>query len=243
MRTVVVYPDLPSVATATAARLLLRIGDVMAQRDQCHVSLTGGTLGIATLKHASQSPLAHSIDWTGVHMWWSDERFVSRGHDDRNEGQAQRAMLRHLPLPEENIHRMGSSDDFDSPHSAAAAYLDEIAASGNPAWDVLLLGLGPDGHVASLFPEHRAYTGSSAGVVAIEDSPKPPATRVTMGLSTINQARDIWVIASGEAKATVVAKCLDADMYYPGAAVAGTEQTLWLIDAAAATQAPLASSS
>lgn len=241
MRTVVVYPDAATVATATAARLLLHIGDVLARRDECHVSLTGGSVGVDTLVQAAASPLVDGIDWTRVHVWWSDERFVPRAHEDRNEGQAQHALLRHLPLPEDNIHRMGSSDDFDSSHSAAAAYLDDISAHGNPPWDVLLLGLGPDGHVASLFPEHRAYTNNSAGVVAVEDSPKPPAVRVTLGLSTINHAREIWVVAAGESKAEVVAKCLDGDVYYPGAAVAGSEHTRWLIDAAAATLAPLQS--
>lgn len=233
MRRVVSYPDADTLAAATAARALTTVADVLSVQETCHLVLTGGSVGIASLDHMAQSPVAQGLDWERVHVWWSDERFVATGHEDRNEGQAQRALLSHVRLPEENIHRMGSSSDFDAPETAAAAYHDNIAAHGSPAWDLLILGLGPDGHVASLFPGHRAYTANSAGVVAIHDSPKPPAERVTMGLSAINRAQRIWVVAAGQAKADVVASCLKNDEYYPGAAVRGTHETLWLLDAAA----------
>ena len=126
---------------------------MIAQRGVAHVVLTGGTLGIGLLASLASSPLAGLIDWTSVHVWWGDERFVGARDADRNEGQAQEALLGNVPLPEENIHRMGSSDDFGSAEEAATAYTAEVAAHGSPTWDVLLLGVGPDGHVASLFPD------------------------------------------------------------------------------------------
>lgn len=236
MRHVIAYPDPQTLADATAARLLLSIGDALSVQERCDIVLTGGTVGIAVLASAAENPLAQAIDWTSVHIWWGDERFVESGHEDRNEGQAQQALLGSLSLPEENIHRMGSADAFESAESAAADYLDTISRAGTPEWDVLLLGLGPDGHVASLFPGHRAYTANAASVLAISDSPKPPPIRVTLGLSSINRAKQVWVIAAGAAKAEVVARCLDGDLYYPGAAVEGTEQTLWLLDAEALTE-------
>lgn len=233
---VIVYADAEAVAQSTAARLLLRVGDALAHQDRADVVVTGGTVGIAILAAASESPLASTIDWTDVHVWWGDERFVPTGHEDRNEGQAQEALLASLPLPEDNIHRMGAADAFPSAEAAATAYLDELAAHGNPAWDVLMLGLGPDGHVASLFPGHEVFLEGTSSVMAVHDSPKPPADRVTLGRTAINRAREVWLVAAGAGKADAVARCLHGDAELPGAAVSGTDRTLWLVDAAAATR-------
>lgn len=236
MRSVVIYADQQAVADATAARLGVTITDVIAQRGVAHVVLTGGTVGIGLLASLAASPLAGLIDWTSVHVWWGDERFVGRGDVDRNEGQAQAALLHVVPLPEENIHRIGSSDDFATAEDAAAAYAAEVAAHGTPAWDVLLLGMGPDGHVASLFPGHPVYASTDAAeAVAVHDSPKPPPTRVSLNLASINRARELWVVAAGAPKADAVSRGLAGDTELPVAAVAGTERTLWLIDAAAST--------
>ncbi len=236
MRSVVIYPDQQAVADATAARLGVSVTDVIAQRGVAHVVLTGGTVGIGLLSALASSPLADLIDWTSVHVWWGDERFVNSGDADRNEGQAQAALLGLVPLPEENIHRMGSSDDFATPEQAAHAYGSEVAAHGNPAWDVLMLGMGPDGHVASLFPGHPAYAAADAAeAVAVHDSPKPPPTRISLSLASINRAREVWVVAAGAPKADAVSRGLAGDKTLPVAAVAGTERTLWLLDAAVST--------
>lgn len=239
MPEVIVYADAHDLAHATAARLLVRIGDVLAHRDRADVVLTGGTVGIATLAAAASSPLATGIDWTSVHVWWGDERFVDTGDAERNEGQAQDALLAGLPLPEENIHRVASSSDVATAEDAAADYDRQIADAGGPRWDVLLLGLGPDGHVASLFPGHPAYLDAdttTASAIAVHDSPKPPPTRVSLSLAAINAAREVWVVAAGAPKAAVVARCVHGDTALPGAAVRGAERTLWLLDAAAATR-------
>jgi len=236
MTETIVYGDADALAQATAARLLLRIGDVLAHRSRADVVLTGGTVGTATLVQAARSPLASGIDWTSVHVWWGDERFVPAGDPDRNEGQAQDALLATLPLPEENIHRMGAAEQLPSAEAAALAYDAEIEAAGTPAWDVLLLGLGPDGHVASLFPGHPGFGDAGASALAVHDSPKPPPTRVSLSLAQINRAREVWLLAAGEAKAEVTARCIHGDMSLPGAAVRGAERTLWLLDAAAATR-------
>lgn len=236
-RAVIVYPDPAALAEAVAARLLVATGDALALRGRADLVLTGGTAGIAVLAAAARSPVAASIDWTSVHVWWGDERFVPAGHPDRNEGQAQSSLLGSLPLPEDNIHRMGSSDSFASAEEAAAAYTAEIAAHGSPAYDVLLLGLGPDAHVASLFPGHDGLRTAGAGAIAVHDSPKPPPTRVSLTLDEINRACEVWVVAAGEPKAEAVAGCLRGDAALPGARVAGTRRTLWLLDAEAASRA------
>ncbi len=236
MKRVVIYPDQQAVADAAGARLGIALGDAIAQRGVAHVVLTGGTLGIELLKSLAASPLVGLIDWTSVQVWWGDERFVAAGDPDRNEGQAQQALLRHVPLPEDNIHRMGSTDDFNSPEDAAADYATQIAAAGSPRWDVALFGVGPDGHVASLFPGHPVFAAApTTDAVAVHDSPKPPPTRVSLTMESINRAREAWIVAAGDAKADAVAHGVHGDQELPVSAVAGTERTLWLLDAAAST--------
>ena len=237
MRTVVIYADQQAVADATAARLGVTVSDVLAARGVAHLVLTGGTVGIGLLASLAASPLAGLIDWTSVHVWWGDERFVGAGDADRNEGQAQEALLGRVPIPEENIHRVGSSDAFASAEDAAAAYALEITTQGTPVWDVVMLGMGPDGHVASLFPGHPVYAAADvAEAVTVHDSPKPPPVRISLSLASINRAREVWVVAAGAPKAEAVARGLAGDTQLPAATVAGTERTLWLIDAAAATK-------
>ena len=236
-RTTVIYPDADALAHATAARLLTSIADAVAERGVAHIVLTGGTVGIATLAAAAESPLRAYVDWTSVHLWWGDERFVAAGHADRNEGQAQQALIGALPIPEDNVHRAPSSDDAPGVDDAAATYGAELAAFGSPVpeFDVLLLGLGPDAHVASLFPGHAGFADTSVGAIGVQNSPKPPPERVSLSLSAINCARQVWVVAAGDGKAAAVADCLHGVAEMPGARVAGTERTLWLIDAAAST--------
>ena len=236
MRRVVVYPDAATVATATAARLITAITDTLAVQERADIVVTGGTVGIATLSAVAANDLSGSVDWSHVHVWWGDERFVATGDRDRNEGQAQEALFRAIALPEENIHRVPSSTDVDSVATAATLYRDDLARHGNPRFDILMLGLGPDGHVASLFPGHAAFKDQSATVLAVRDSPKPPPIRVTLSLAAITRAKQVWVVAAGTEKAEAVADCLHGNTAYPGAAVGGTDVTLWLIDAAAATR-------
>ncbi len=231
----VIYPSAEAVAIATAGRMLTSLTDALAAREVAHVVLTGGTVGIQTLAAAAHSPLRDLVNWMSVHVWWGDERFVATGDADRNEGQAQEALLRHLKLPEENIHRMGSSTDYSDAEAAAVAYARELARFGDPcpSFDVLMLGLGPDAHVASLFPGHVALTDHKSVVLAVHDSPKPPPTRVSLGLDAIARAREVWVVAAGGSKAEAVRGSLSKAEGNPGGMVKGTEQTLWLLDVAA----------
>ena len=243
-RLVVIHPTPEVLADAVAARLLTRVLDIQSLRAPVHVVVTGGTLGIASLASVAASPVVSAIDWSGVHFWWGDERYVPAGDPDRNEGQARDALLDVLVgthgLPQTNIHVAPPLVDGVSADEAAAAYAEELARFAPeggvvPSFDVLMLGVGPDAHVASLFPGHPGLdrTGVTAGV---EDSPKPPPLRVTLTFDAINTAREVWLIASGAGKAEAVAKGLaGADLQEaPVAHVHGTDRTLWLLDAAAA---------
>jgi len=254
-RLVVVHPDAATLTQAAAARLLTRLLDLQSVQDRIHLVLTGGTIGIDMLAAVRDNPVRDAVDWSLVHVWWGDERFVPEGDADRNERQAREALLDVLsdahggPLPEVNIHAMPAAAAGVTPDDGAGAYAhvlaehaDEPAASGSslvrvPAFDVLLLGMGPDAHVASLFPGHPAL-GAGGATTGVEDSPKPPPQRISLTFDAIHAAREVWIVAAGEGKADAVARALGGAPVEeaPAGGAVGRERTLWLVDAAAASQ-------
>ncbi|MGN8245641.1 6-phosphogluconolactonase [Cellulomonas soli] len=247
VRDVLVHPDAGILAAAVAARLLTRLVDAQSHHAPVHVVLTGGTVGIATLAEVARNPARDAVDWSQVHLWWGDERFLPDGDGDRNETQARQALLGPLgaALPAGNVHAMPAlSEAVPSPEVAAALYADELGAfaapgADVPAFDVLLLGMGPDGHVASLFPGHPALDVGGRPTVGVHGSPKPPPVRVSLTFEAIRAAREVWVVAAGAEKAQAVAEALSGvpAAQRPAAAVHGTERTLWLVDAAATSVA------
>jgi 6-phosphogluconolactonase len=180
-----------------------------------------------------------------VDFWWGDDRFVPADDDERNEKAARRALLDAVGVPDERVHPMPPSDGpFAEPEDAAAWYAGELAAAAPPGrelarFDVLLLGMGPEGHVASIFPESPAARDTRP-VVAVRDCPKPPPTRITLGFPAINSAEEVWLLVAGEAKAPAVERAIfGADpLQVPAAGVHGTRATRWLLDRAAASKLP-----
>ncbi|WP_372595293.1 6-phosphogluconolactonase [Actinotalea sp.] len=238
---VVVHPTAQVLAEATAARLLLRLMDLQSVRRPLHVVLTGGTVGIAVLARVDASPLRDAVDWTGVHLWWGDERFLPTGHPDRNETQARQALLDRLPVPADQVHPMPAADAAPDPETAATRYAAELATlapqgAAVPRFDVVLLGVGPDGHLASLFPGRPALEVTDLMVAGVRDSPKPPPLRVTLTYPALAEAAELWLVAAGESKAEAVARALSGDDRHrtPSAGVRGRDRTRWLIDLAAA---------
>jgi 6-phosphogluconolactonase len=190
-------------------------------------------------------PARETVDWTAVDVWWGDERFVPADDDERNEKGARKALLDRVGVPEEHIHAIPASDGpFREPEDAAAWYAEQLAAAAPagrelPRIDVLLLGMGPEGHVASIFPDAPAVSDPRL-VVAVRDCPKPPPTRVSLGYSAINAAEEIWLLVAGEGKAPAVAEALSGatPVQLPAAGVHGRRATRWLLDAAAASRLP-----
>ena len=245
---VVIEPDADRLARAIASALVARLAAAQAVHGTASVVLTGGGIGTTVLEHVAAldaEPERERVDWTAVDVWWGDERFVPADSDDRNELGARRALLDAVGIPAERVHAMPPSDgEFGEPEDAAAWYAGELAAaaaSGSdlPRFDVLLLGMGPEGHVASIFPESPAVTDDRP-VVAVRNCPKPPPTRISLGFPAINTAEEVWLLVSGEAKAPAVARALaGADAVdLPAAGVHGTRATRWLLDEAAASELP-----
>ncbi|MCP9988490.1 6-phosphogluconolactonase [Streptomyces sudanensis] len=245
----IVHRDKELMAQAAAARLVTRLADAQAARGSASAVLTGGRNGNALLAALAASPARDAVDWSRVDLWWGDERFLPEGDPDRNVTQARAALLDGLPLDPARVHPMPASD---GPHgadadAAAAAYAAELAAAAGveddgpvPRFDVLLLGVGPDTHVASLFPEHPSVRETERTVVGVHDAPKPPPTRISLTLPAIRSAREVWLLAAGEDKARAAAVALSGagEVQAPAAGARGRERTLWLLDAAAAARLP-----
>lgn len=242
---VLIYPDDATLAYGAGARLLVRLHDLTSTQEETHLVLTGGTVGIELLRQVATNPLVTAVDWTSVHLWWGDERFLPDGDADRNETQARDALLDQLVsaglLPAANIHQMPAlSDAVPTPERSAELYRAELAKfSGLPAFDLVLFGMGPDGHIASLFPDHPGLE-AEGDVVPVHDSPKPPPLRVSLSATAVPQAKEIWVVASGAGKAPAVARALSGTSSIsetPATLANQSAQTVWLLDAAAAAPA------
>jgi 6-phosphogluconolactonase len=244
--TVFVHRDAADVASAVAERLVPALVDPQRDRGSASLVLTGGGLGIATLRALREERTRLSVDWSRVDVWWGDERYLPAGDPERNETQAREALLDHLDLDPARVHPMPAADGPDGKDvdAAAARYAAELAAAaphgvGVPAFDVLLLGMGPEGHIGSIFPESPAAHDERT-VVGVHGCPKPPPTRITLGFNAMTQATEVWLVVAGADKAAAVAMALSGAgrVALPAAGAVGRQQTVWLLDEAAASQLP-----
>lgn len=230
-------PDL--LAATTAARLVTKLVDIQSTGRVPVVALTGGGVGISTLAHLNDSPARDAVDWSRVEILWGDERFVPSSDPDRNAGQAFDALLNHVRVDPARVHVMAPSDgtfgnDLDA---AASAYADIV--DGLDAIDLVMLGMGPEGHVASVFPESPAVYDTSS-VVGVRNCPKPPPTRISLTLPTIRRATEVWIIAAGSGKAGAIALALGGagEVALPVAGATGRARTLFLLDRESASALP-----
>lgn len=237
MNEVLVHRDSETLAADVVSRLLERLEEAQSRGEVPHVGLTGGSIADAVHRELARRAGDSSVDWALVDFWWGDERFVPAGSPDRNAGQAADALLDHLAVDPARVHPVGTSDDFATAEDAASAYADAIRAHGTGAFEVLMLGVGPDGHIASLFPGHPALDVDDTIAVAVHDSPKPPPDRVSLTFGALNRARAVWFLVSGADKADAVSAALaGGDLHQiPARGVAGQDETLWLVDEAAAS--------
>jgi 6-phosphogluconolactonase len=235
---VIVHADADVLAAAAAARLVTAVVDAQAAGGRASVVLTGGRTGTAVLAQLNASPARDAIDWRRVDLYWGDERFLPAGDPERNETQAREALLDHVPVPADRVHVMEPSDGRfgDDPDAAAAAYAELLP----PDFDVCLLGVGEEGHTASVFPDSPAVHETEATVVAVRDCPKPPPTRVSLTLPTIRRSAQVWLMTTGEAKSDAIAAALAgaSEVEIPAAGAVGRQRTLWLLDRTAAAKLP-----
>jgi 6-phosphogluconolactonase len=240
-----------SLAETAAAHIAQLIDTAVAARGHANVSLTGGHTPEQTYSVLADPlrPYRQRIDWSHVHLYWGDERHVPPDHPDSNFGMADRTLVRHVPIPGDHVHRVQA--ERADPHDAAAAYARELPDT----FDVMLLGLGEDCHIASIFPgselldDGRSGAAGSKpvdrrthalnpGVVAVF-APHLDAWRITMTPSVILDSHAIVMLVGGKGKAAAVAAAIDAPLdvvRYPGQLLRKAEERVeWILDEAAAS--------
>ncbi|MEO8906930.1 MAG: 6-phosphogluconolactonase [Microbacteriaceae bacterium] len=244
-RRVLVHPDKQALAASVAARFITKTVDILDDRGRATVVLTGGTMGIAVLAAVNTSPARNTIDWTRVQFWWGDERFVEKDSDDRNEKQAREALLDHIAVPAANVHPFPASDEGLTLEEAAASYAAQLADNGEdgvawPRFDITFLGVGPDGHIASLFPDRPGIRETEASVIGVADSPKPPPERLSLTRPVLNSSDRVWLVLAGADKASALGLALAGASYteVPVAGAKGRKRTVFFVDKDAAAEVP-----
>jgi len=185
-----VYQDAGALATAVAHRIADIIRKVSAEQGVCRIALAGGGTPRLCYEKLSKLPL----DWSQVHIYFGDERCLPAGDAERNDTMAHHALLQHVAIPAAHIHSIPAEQGAQAAASRYALQLEPMLPL-----DLVLLGMGEDGHTASLFPGNAALAGVES-VVAVFDAPKPPSERVSLGAATLNSARHKLFIVAGAGK-------------------------------------------
>ncbi|HEX3335363.1 MAG TPA: 6-phosphogluconolactonase [Jatrophihabitans sp.] len=243
---VVIVESADRLAASSADRVVQTLGEALRERPVAHLVVTGGGILEQVLSALAAPQRRAAIEWRRVHVWWGDERYVPANSDERNDGPAWTKLFEHVDIDPAKLHRMPASDvGFGEDAEAAAdSYAAELAAEAGaediPTFDVILLGVGPDGHCASLFPGHPALQEMTASVIAVHASPKPPPTRLSLTFRALDAANEVWFIAAGDGKADAVARAVGGAPReeVPSAGPRGRIRTLWLIDQDAASKLP-----
>lgn len=235
-----VFDDADSLARAVASELLARLEAAQAGGGIPQVGLTGGSVAERIHRDLGRLGPDSGVDWDRLVVWWGDERFVAPESDERNARGARQAFLGPVGVPDDHVHEVPATDTADSVEEAAAAYGQVLRERGSGAFEVLMLGIGPDGHCASLFPGHPALDVDDRVTVAVTGSPKPPPERVSLTYGALNRSRAIWFVASGEGKADAVARALapEGDLHETparGITGDGATEVVWFLDRAAAS--------
>lgn len=242
---VLIHRDREELVASVARRFIKKAVQIIDDFGEVTVALTGGTAGIASLAAIDASPARDSVAWDRVNLWWGDERWVPRSDPERNELQAREALLDHVALDPARVHPMPAAGEGLTLEEAAERYAAELRAAAPtgqtlPAIDMFYLGVGPDGHINSLFPGTDAIRERTRTVLAVRNSPKPPPERLTLTLPVVNSAARVVAMFSGAEKGAPLGLALagaNADEV-PVAAVLGRRKTIFHVDADAVAQVP-----
>jgi 6-phosphogluconolactonase len=238
-----VYPDAATLTQATAEHFVARAAEAVTARGRFTVALSGGSTPRSTYTLLASDEFAPRVDWPRVHVFWGDERCVPPDHPDSNYRIAREPLLLHVPIPAGNVHRIhGELDPAQAAREYERVLLTVFGGSPGgspPRLDLVLLGMGNDGHTASLFPGTAAIHEGERWVVA-HHVPRLSAWRVTLTPAVINAAAQVTFLVAGAGKAERLREVLKGSHQpdvLPAQIVSPTGgQLLWLADAAAASR-------
>ena len=206
-RNIHAYSNKEKLVTATAEYMVNSIGKAIQKNGLCSVALSGGNTPGGVFSMLAENPYRDRVDWSRLHLFWGDERMVPPEHQDSNFRMVQETLLDHIKIPDENVHRIRGEI---VPERAAEEYSELLRGhfkADVPCFDLILLGLGEDGHTASLFPETDAVEEYEKHAVAVF-VPKLSAWRVTLTLPVLNVAREILFLVSGRSKSEMVQRIM-----------------------------------
>lgn len=228
--------DSEALVLDAARRLVSRLEELNTPEHRAQLCLTGGRIANRVYDKVAELLALSELSAGNVELWWGDDNFLPTDAPERHAGEALAALAGQMRIDASLVHPMPAAAGSVTLEIAASNYAAEL---GDTVFDICLLGLGQDGHIASLFPEQTGPLATSALVTAVSNAPEPPTERLSLTLNAINRSQEVWFIVSGEAKAEAVAAALqpDTDGGLPLAAqAAGVQQTLWLLDGPAAAK-------
>lgn len=227
--------DASAVSELVAERLLAAVLKLQRKQDIVHLCLTGGKTANDMYERFAELADGSELDATKLQLWWGDERFVPATDPERHSQQAVTRLARTISIRSADTHMMAAQDGRKDSHESAAEYAAEL---GDTTFDITLLGIGEDGHVASIFPNHPSFEATSRTVIGVENSPKLPGDRISLTIPALNRSHEIWFMATGPTKADVVARSLDGDLTLPAAHIGAEHATVWFLDEEAASALP-----
>ncbi len=233
--TVVRYRDAEDLANQAAARLLKALIAFQTEDRVAQLCLTGGRIAQRIYARLAELVVDSELDPGRLELWWGDERFLPTDDPDRNAGPTLASLAGRFPLAPSRTHPMPAADGLIDAGAGAATYAKEL---GETRFDLVLLGMGTDGHVASIFPGHPSGEPTTQTVIGVSDSPTPPSERISLTVNALNRSGQVWFLVSGAEKAASLRGALAGDQRLPAARVHGEEATVWLIDQAAAKELP-----
>jgi 6-phosphogluconolactonase len=236
MTEVKVLPGAGDVARMVAEQLVVRLAAIQSEGRVPSVVLTGGTIANEIYREVAALP-SDVVDWMRIDFWWGDERYVPADSTDRNDRAAELDLLDVVGVDPARVHAMPAADEVHPDlEAAAAAYAEELRRHQDGDFDLVLLGLGPDGHVASLFPGFPQLEVTDELAVAVTDSPKPPPERISLTFPALSRTREVWFLVTGDGKADAVRRALADEgsvQETPARGVTCENSTWWLDEAAA----------
>jgi 6-phosphogluconolactonase len=231
-----IFPTLDALSATAASAISELARNAISERGQFTIALSGGNTPRVLYEILAKDYNA-AMDWSHVHFFFGDERFVPQDDPASNYRMVKESLIEHLPIPQENIHPINTT--FASPEEAAADYSSIILSFFSqevPSFDLILLGLGNDGHTASLFPG-MSEQEMKEGIAIATRSPVAPLDRISISLSILQNARNVFFLVAGEEKKQILKSVLtdvgNPASKYPAARVSPRGQLMWFTDEAA----------
>lgn len=225
------YATPDDLAHGVAVNLLARLIELQVDGRVAQLCLTGGRIANRTYTALSLLVEGSALDPERLELWWGDESFLPTDAPERNAGETLAILAGRFPLKPSRTHPMPAADGLVDSGVSAGTYAKEL---GDTVFDICLLGMGDDGHVAGIFPDHPSFAATTHTVIGVDDAPKPPSQRISLTAPTLSRSREVWYLVAGDDKADAVSRSVAGDPDMPAGIVRGSDETVWFVDKQAA---------